>query len=480
MTTRESSRGGGHDERTVTAGLDGAARGTRALGARAVVGAFVVTLAGLLAVAWAFPDPSRAWALWVVVGMAAGSVAGRGRLVWLAWLGVATFYALAGFVGIAGAGPFWFVWVVVAVVITGVGFAFGVSIGWRRDPRATARTTWRGLRSAWRRLSVGAVLVAFLALVGFTGYVGMAGSSEVVNPSAPSAACETPGTQFGWDYEAVNYDKADDLRLASQNLDMLDCSSQGATAGSEVVSSDGVPIAGWYIPAASGVGATGPTVLIVHGGKTNKSGVLKYAPPFHATYNLVLLDLRNSGRSGAAASTWGLREQLDLRAMIDWLVRAKSPSWIGVMGNSNGGATALTEAGTDPRVRALVLDSMHAMVTAQLGSVLESENNLPAWPGSWAIVTGASLRIGADITTVDPIRTIARVGDRPVLLIHGSADLVDRPAESAELNLHAALAAGVTVGLEICPGGGHGTVIDTCPQEWARWAVSFMDAAQAG
>jgi hypothetical protein len=57
---------------------------------------------------------------------------------------------------------------------------------------------------------------------------------------------------------------------------------------------------------------------------------------------------------------------------------------------------------------------------------------------------------------------------------------VDRPAESAERNLHAALAAGVTVGLEICPGGGHGTVIDTCPQEWARWAVSFMDAAQAG
>ncbi len=480
MSLGESSRGTAGDERTVSAGSDGTARRTGPSGPGRALGAFVVTVAGLLAVGWAFPDSSRAWALWIVVGMAAGSTAGRGRLVWLAWLGVAAFYVLAGFLGIAGPGAFWAVWAVVAAVLTSVGFAVGVSIGWRRDPLATARATWRGTRSARRRLSVGAVVVGLLALVGFTGYVGVVGSSEVVDPSAPSAACETPGTRFGWDYQAINYDKADDLRLASQNPDMLHCSSQGTAAGSELVSSDGIPIAGWYIPAASGIGSAGPTVLIVHGGKANKSDVLKYAPPFHQAYNVVVLDLRNSGRSGAADSTWGLREQWDLRAMIDWLARTKSPGWIGVMGNSNGGATALTEAAADPRIRALVLDSLHADVSAQLGSVLETENSLPAWPGSWAIIAGASLRIGADITAVDPVRTITRVGNRPVLLIHGSADLVDRPSESAERNLHAALEAGVTVGLEVCPGGGHGTVIDTCPQEWARWAVSFMDAAQAG
>ena len=436
-----------------------------------------MSLVGLLGVAWAFPDASRAWALWLAVGLAAGSIAGRGRLVWLAWLGVGAFFVLVEVVGIAGFGPYWVVWAVVAAAVTSVGFAIGISIGWRLNPLAAARATWRGARSAWRRLSIAAVVVAFLALAGFTGYVGTVGSAEVVTPSAPSTGCGTPGTRYGWQYEAINYDKADDLRLASANPDLLDCSSQGTTAGHDVLSPDGVPIAGWYIPAASGIGPTGPTVLIVHGGKTNKSGVLKYAPPFHATFNLVLLDLRNSGRSGTAASTWGLREQGDLRAMIDWLVRTKSPAWIGVMGNSNGGAAALAEAGTDPRVRAMVLDSMHATVTAQLGSVLESENSLPAWPGSWAIVTGASLRIGADITTVDPIRTIARVGRRPVLLIHGSADLVDRPTESAERNFHVALEAGVPVGLQVCPGAGHGTVIDVCPQEWARWAVSFMDAA---
>ena len=459
-------------------GSDSSTAAVAGRGSWRIAGTFLASMGGLLGAAWAFPDVSRTWALWFVVGLAAGSIAGRGRLVWLAWLGVAAFGALAGGGGIAGLGPYLPVWAVVAAAATSFGFAIGMSIGWRRNPWATARATWRGARSAWRRLSIAAVVVALLALAGFTSYVGAVGSSEVVSPSAPSTACETPGTRYGWDYEAINYDKSDDLRLASANPDMLDCSSQGTTAGSDVLSPDGVPIAGWYIPAAAAIGPTGPTVLIIHGGKTNKSGVLKYAPPFHATYNLVLLDLRNSGRSGAAASTWGLREQGDLRAMIDWLVRTKSPGWIGVMGNSNGGATALTEAGTDQRVRALVLDSMHATVSAQLGSVLESENSLPAWPGSWAIITGASLRIGADITTVDPVRTIGRVGTRPVLLIHGSADKVDRPNKSAERNLHAALDAGVPIGLQVCPGGGHGTVIDTCPQEWARWAVSFMDAAQ--
>jgi pimeloyl-ACP methyl ester carboxylesterase len=443
-----------------------------------ILGSFLVCVAGLLAVAWAFPESAWAWSLWIGIGLAAGSIAGRGTLMWLVWVGLATFYALAAILGVTRLGPFWVVSAIVQAVLMSAAFAVGTALGWRRDPWATARTAWRGMRLAWRRLAAGAIVVALLGVVGYVGYAGVVGSAEVVNSSAASTACETPGTRFGWDYEAINYDKADDLRLVAENPDMRDCSSQGATAGSEVVSPDGVPIAGWYIPAASAIGPTGPTVLIVHGGKANKSGVLKYAPPFHESYNLVLLDLRNSGRSGGADSTWGLREQSDLRAMIDWLVRAKSPAWIGVMGNSNGAAAALAEAGDDVRVRALVLDSMHASVSAQVGNILETENGHPSWPGSWAIIAGVSLRIGADVTSVDPVRTIARVGDRPVLLVHGSADLVDRPSESAERNLHAALEAGVPVGLEICPGAGHGKVVDTCPEEWARWAVSLMAAAQ--
>ena len=447
------------------------------------VGSLGVVVVGLPVAAWAFPESAWAWVPWIVLGLAAGAIAGRAGLVWLVWLGVAAWFALELLIGEPRTGPLWLVWAVVDAVavaaLVSAAFVVGTWIGWRRDPWAGARSAWRGMSPGQRRLSGGAVVVACLVLVGYMGVAAVIGSSVLLGSAAVRAPCETPGTRFGWEYEAINYDQADDLRLVAENPDLERCRSQGSTAGGEVLSSDAVPIAGWYIPAANGAGPTGPTVLIVHGGKTNKSGVLKYAPPFHEAYNLVLLDLRNSGRSGAADSTWGLREKLDLRAMIDWLVRVKGPAWIGVMGNSNGAATALAEAGDDPRVRALVLDSMHAAVSTQLRRVLETEEPYPPWPTAWAMVMGASLRIGADIASVDPVRTITRLGDRPVLLIHGAADIVDRPDESAERNLQAAMAAGVTVGLQVCPGAEHGEVINTCPEAWAQWAVSFMTAAQA-
>jgi fermentation-respiration switch protein FrsA (DUF1100 family) len=164
--------------------------------------------------------------------------------------------------------------------------------------------------------------------------------------------------------------------------------------------------------------------------------------------------------------------------MLDWLERTKHPTWIAAVGNSMGAATVLAEAVSDPRVQALILDSMHAHAVVSIGDGLEAENGHPSLPGSWAIVAGVALRLGADWTVVDPVRTIVKVGDRPVLLTHGTNDALDRPAESADLNFHAALEAGVPVELQYCQGGTHGAVIDTCPEAWSRWVTSFLSGAR--
>ena len=42
-----------------------------------------------------------------------------------------------------------------------------------------------------------------------------------------------------------------------------------------MVTADGVRIAGWYVPAANGIGPTGPTVVLMHGFSGNKSGILR-------------------------------------------------------------------------------------------------------------------------------------------------------------------------------------------------------------
>ena len=72
------------------------------------------------------------------------------------------------------------------------------------------------------------------------------------------------------------------------------------------------------------------------------------------------------------------------------------------------------------------------------------------------------------------MRTITLVGDRPVLLIHGTDDVLDRPEASAERIYAAARAAGVAIALHWCDGATHGHVIDQCPEDWAMWANDFL------
>ena len=337
--------------------------------------------------------------------------------------------------------------------------------------------TRRGRSGSRLRTVVLLVLVAALLYVAaFMVYGLTAGADEYLAGTPKATACATPGSRFGWAYEAINYDIADDEALLDRNDDPEDCGDQGAGAGDEVVASDGVRIAGWFIPAAVERDVPLPVVVLVHGGKSNKSGMLDYAPPFHQAHDIVILDLRNSGRSEAAFSTGGLYEQRDIEAMLDWLGEHKAVTSAVLVGNSNGAAASLDAGIFDQRVRALVLDSMHATVERQIGNVIQTERHLPAWPGAWALVRGVSYRLGESLESVDPVRQLPRWDDRPILFTHGSADVVDRPEDSLELNLAAAEAAGLSYESHVCDGAGHGRVVEVCEAAWADWVQTFVGA----
>jgi pimeloyl-ACP methyl ester carboxylesterase len=328
----------------------------------------------------------------------------------------------------------------------------------------------------WRRV-VGLLLgLALVGLVGYTGYVGFVGSDQLIHPTG-NPDCRTPLVRYGWSYDPINYAIADDAVLQRENPDMTTCSGQGAIAGDEVVTSDGTRIGGWYIPAGDGGGADATTVVLVHGWGANKSEVLKYAVAFHEKYNVVAFDLRNGGRSSGTETTFGIREQLDLEAIIDWLERTKHPAHIAVMGNSMGGATSVLAAASDQRIEALILDSMHARVVDVVGRRLEVDAGHPSIPGTPAIIAGIWLRTGLNLTDADPISFISALGKRPLLLLHGTADANDLPERSAEAILGEAQRAGVPVELHLCQGATHGHVIDTCPADWARWSTDFLEAA---
>ena len=329
-----------------------------------------------------------------------------------------------------------------------------------------------------RRLLLVAVFIWPVAGIAYTGYVGYEGSRLAVSvDEGRSTDCRTPDVLLGWQYEAINYDIADDARLKADNKDLSHCGSQGAQAGDEVVTDDGVRIAGWYVPAANGAGPTAPTVILVHGYATNKSGILHYGAGLHDDFNLVAFDQRNGGRSTGTATTYGVLEQKDLRAIIDWVEREKAPRWLGVLGNSLGAATAITEARTDDRVQALALDSMHTRIRYQFERRLEKRGH-PAYPGTWATFIGGWIRSGVSLGDADPADAIADIGERPVLITHGTADDEDLPARTQGW-IADAEAAGVSVESHWCEGAGHGMVVETCTADFAAWVHDFFMGASS-
>ena len=332
------------------------------------------------------------------------------------------------------------------------------------DRRQSRRiTVWR-----WVSFAMALALVLTVAYLGYLGYQG----SQVFGANPRTGDCRTPGSAFGWSYEAINYDISTDAELDAF-ADRRDCARVGQPAGSDLTSADGTRIAGWYVPAAQG-GATTATVVLAHDQGKNKSDMLAWAESLHASYNLVMFDFRNHGQSSGRTTTLGVREVTDLRAVIDWVEEEKPPASIAVLGVSMGGAAAINEAGEDDRVAAVILDSMHATVANALQARLEADGFPLALPGAWSILLGGLLRTGEDMSAVDPVQAIGRIGERPVLIVAAGQDAEVGAADADDL-VAAGRAEGASVELVSCPTAAHASSVVACPAEYAAWALGFLE-----
>jgi pimeloyl-ACP methyl ester carboxylesterase len=328
------------------------------------------------------------------------------------------------------------------------------------------RADRRGAIVRWTSFGIVALLVALLA---YLAYVGFVGSAQVVDP-VRSRDCRTPA-HLGWTYEAIGYDIASDARLADVT-DPADCDTQPVLAGEELVGSDGVSLGGWYIP-ASNAGPEAPTIVIAHGHGVNKSAVLSRAEVLHADYNLVLFDFRNHGQSEEAVSTVGLRERLDLAAVLGWLEAEKGPSSIGLLGVSMGGAASLMQARGDGRVDALVIESTHATLANAVGARLARQGYPLSLPGAWAILLGGLVRSGDDMSAADPVQAIEDYGERPLLIIAGGQDDTLGASDADDL-LAAARAGGADVDQHVCAEAGHAASLEECPDDYRDWVLGFF------
>jgi uncharacterized protein len=114
---------------------------------------------------------------------------------------------------------------------------------------------------------------------------------------------------------------------------------------------------GWFFPGLRGA----PTIILCHGYQSSRGELLTLVSALQDhQYNVFVFDFAAHG-SNAGITTFGYKEADEVRAAIDTLASRNDvdPSRFGVWGYNLGAYAALREAEKDPRVKALVLDSVY-------------------------------------------------------------------------------------------------------------------------
>jgi pimeloyl-ACP methyl ester carboxylesterase len=199
----------------------------------------------------------------------------------------------------------------------------------------------------------------------------------------------------------------------------------------------------------------------------------------NAGYDVLLFDLRGHGQSEGDRSSLGWNERRDLKGALDW-AQARGYRRIGAYGFSMGAATALLTAAEDERIAAIVSDSSYTELPEVLAVEVPKRSGLPSFytPG---VLLSVRLLYGVDLYEIRPRDAMARLHDRPVLILHGAEDR-GVPAAHAEALWVARY--GVDGGdrrqtLRLFPGAGHVQSYRSDPSAYMTLVLRFWQAALA-
>jgi uncharacterized protein len=190
-----------------------------------------------------------------------------------------------------------------------------------------------------------------------------------------------------------------------------------------------VPLKGWWIPAQRNEKSTNSvkTVIFAHGygdSRTlNPVHIINLAKPLAEDgYNVMMFDFRDSGESGGDLTSIGEFEEQDLLSAIHFAKEEKKSQKVALIGWSMGAVTAILAGAQTQDVSAVIADSPFADLKDYLNTNLPHWSHLPSFLFTPIIMHSIPLIAGIDMTKVSPFHVVAKLGSRPLLLIHSKAD----------------------------------------------------------
>lgn len=189
-------------------------------------------------------------------------------------------------------------------------------------------------------------------------------------------------------------------------------------------------VSGWFIPHPDAT----TTILVCPGYRTGKADILGISHfLWKAGHAVLVFEYYGHGAEVGTPVTLGYREMQDFLGAVDYVKLREPNTQIGVMAYSMGAAIAIMCSGQVPEIKALVADSAFATHTSVVDYNIRRALHIPGAPFIWLADFFLNWRAGYHFRQVEPLRDIAHIATRPMLIIHGDRDTIVDPRDALRL-----------------------------------------------